>query len=73
MFERRKIENPWEGRIEPFKIIGNVYFVIINERPGGFPPGTVICALLAFLVQFIRLAEEDITHRKENELPKGIR
>ncbi|MBR5438679.1 MAG: MBL fold metallo-hydrolase [Clostridia bacterium] len=27
MFERRKIENPWEGKIEPFKIIGNVYFV----------------------------------------------
>jgi len=27
MFERRKVENPWEGRIEPFKIIGNVYFV----------------------------------------------
>ena len=27
MFERRKIENPWEGAIEPFKIISNVYFV----------------------------------------------
>lgn len=27
MYERRKIVNPWEGRIEPFKIIGNVYFV----------------------------------------------
>lgn len=27
MFERRKIENPWEGRIDPFRIIGNVYFV----------------------------------------------
>lgn len=27
MFERRKIVNPWEGKIEPFKIIGNVYFV----------------------------------------------
>ena len=26
MFERRKIVKPWEGRIEPFKIIGNVYF-----------------------------------------------
>ena len=26
MFERREIVNPWEGRIEPFKIIGNVYF-----------------------------------------------
>lgn len=27
MFERRSIKNPWEGKIEPFKIIGNVYFV----------------------------------------------
>lgn len=27
MFERRKINHPWEGRIEPFRIIGNVYFV----------------------------------------------
>ena len=27
MFERRTINNPWEGKIEPFKIIGNVYFV----------------------------------------------
>ena len=27
MFERRKIQLPWEGKIEPFKIIGNVYFV----------------------------------------------
>lgn len=27
MFQRRKITNPWEGKIEPFKIIGNVYFV----------------------------------------------
>lgn len=27
MFERRKITNPWEGKMEPFKIIGNVYFV----------------------------------------------
>lgn len=27
MFERRKIENPWDGKMEPFKIIGNVYFV----------------------------------------------
>lgn len=26
MFERRKINKPWEGKIEPFKIIGNVYF-----------------------------------------------
>lgn len=27
MFARRKIQNPWDGRIEPFKIIGNVYFI----------------------------------------------
>ena len=27
MFERRSIKNPWEGKLEPFKIIGNVYFV----------------------------------------------
>lgn len=27
MFERREIINPWEGRIDPFKIVGNVYFV----------------------------------------------
>ncbi len=27
MFERRKITNPWEGKMEPFRIIGNVYFV----------------------------------------------
>ena len=27
MFERRKIENPWDGKMKPFKIIGNVYFV----------------------------------------------
>ncbi len=27
MFERRKITDPWEGKMEPFKIIGNVYFV----------------------------------------------
>lgn len=27
MFERRKIANAWEGKIVPFKIIGNVYFV----------------------------------------------
>lgn len=27
MFERRIILNPWEGKIEPFKIVGNVYFV----------------------------------------------
>ena len=26
MFERRAIEKPWEGRIDPFKIVGNVYF-----------------------------------------------
>lgn len=27
MFERRKFANPWEGYMEPFRIIGNVYFV----------------------------------------------
>lgn len=27
MFERRKINKPYEGRIGPFKIVGNVYFV----------------------------------------------
>ena len=27
MFERRKIEKPWEGKMTPFRIIGNVYFV----------------------------------------------
>ena len=27
MFERRKIVKAWEGKLEPFKIIGNVYFV----------------------------------------------
>ncbi len=26
MFARRKIVNPWEGKMEPFRIIGNVYF-----------------------------------------------
>ena len=27
MFTRRKIVDPWEGKMEPFRIIGNVYFV----------------------------------------------
>lgn len=27
MFTRRKIANPWDGKMEPFRIIGNVYFV----------------------------------------------
>lgn len=27
MFERKKIINPWEGRMEAFRIIGNVYYV----------------------------------------------
>lgn len=27
MFARKKIKNPWEGRIAPFQIVGNVYFV----------------------------------------------
>ena len=26
MFTRRTIDKPWEGRMEPFKIVGNVYF-----------------------------------------------
>ena len=26
MFARRKIVNPWDGKMEPFRIIGNVYF-----------------------------------------------
>ena len=27
MFPKRKITNPSEGKIEPFRIVGNVYFV----------------------------------------------
>ena len=27
MFERKQFSNHWEGRMEPFRIIGNVYFV----------------------------------------------
>ncbi|MBQ8407279.1 MAG: MBL fold metallo-hydrolase [Clostridia bacterium] len=27
MFERRSIRHPWEGRMEPFRIVGGVYFV----------------------------------------------
>lgn len=27
MFERRKIVNPWDGKTQPFRIIGNVYFI----------------------------------------------
>lgn len=27
MFERLKFENHWDGRMEPFRIIGNVYYV----------------------------------------------
>lgn len=27
MFERRKIINPWDGKMSPFRIIGNTYFV----------------------------------------------
>lgn len=27
MFERRTITDPWEGKMQPFRIIGNVYFV----------------------------------------------
>ncbi len=36
MFERKKFNNLWEGKIEPFKIVGNVYFV------GCFPASTHI-------------------------------
>ncbi|MBQ7896982.1 MAG: MBL fold metallo-hydrolase [Clostridia bacterium] len=31
MFERKQFENIWEGRIEPFKIIGKVYFAGIFQ------------------------------------------
>lgn len=27
MFQRKQIAQPWEGKMQPFKIIGNVYFV----------------------------------------------
>lgn len=27
MFERKSFENVWEGKMEPFKIVGDVYFV----------------------------------------------
>ena len=27
MFLRKSLENPWEGKMEPFRIIGNVYFI----------------------------------------------
>ena len=27
MFQRRKVEKPWEGKIDPFKIINNVYYI----------------------------------------------
>ena len=27
MFERKNINHPWEGKMNPFKIVGNVYFV----------------------------------------------
>lgn len=27
MFTRKTIKNPWEGKMDPFRIIGNVYFV----------------------------------------------
>ncbi|MGM9642811.1 MAG: MBL fold metallo-hydrolase [Eubacteriales bacterium] len=36
MFTRKTFANLWEGRIEPFKIVGNVYFV------GCFPASTHI-------------------------------
>lgn len=31
MFERKQFNNIWEGRMEPFKIIGNVYFAGIYQ------------------------------------------
>lgn len=34
VFERRDYAKPWQGRMEPFKIVGNVYFV------GCFPAST---------------------------------
>jgi len=27
MFPRKKIQEPWEGRMEPFRILGNLYFI----------------------------------------------
>lgn len=36
MFERKTFANLWEGRMEPFRIVGNVYFV------GCFPASTHI-------------------------------
>ena len=27
MFERKEFNKPYEGKIDPFKIIGNVYFI----------------------------------------------
>ena len=27
MFERRKMDKAWEGKIKPFKIVGNLYFI----------------------------------------------
>lgn len=36
MFERRSYEKNWQGRMEPFQIVGNVYFV------GCFPASTHI-------------------------------
>ena len=34
MFERRTYENNWQGRMEPFQMVGNIYFV------GCFPAST---------------------------------
>lgn len=36
MFKRKTFDNLWEGKMEPFKIVGNVYFV------GSFPASTHI-------------------------------
>ena len=34
MFERREYKKSWQGRMEPFKMVGNIYFV------GCFPAST---------------------------------
>lgn len=31
MFERKSFNHIWEGKMEPFKIIGNVYFAGIFQ------------------------------------------
>ena len=46
--------------------IGNVSFVILHNVPGVFSPGTYICALHTFFVQFIRLAEDQIADDEQD-------